>query len=355
MIREDRFYVYQHRLVRDGSVFYVGNGTCGRKTVQAGRSKKWKEIVKDNEWYSLVVKDNLTKLEAEELEISLISICKPIANVRTTSIATKALNTAYIDANLCYDETSPSFLSYKVNKRHFGNKERKTGVAGCLANFRSGQRYVVGMLGVTRLSYRVVWYLCTGEDPVGFLIDHIDGDTLNNKITNLRKVCHMENARNTKMPSSSVTGYRGVSFTKEKGFKAQWNELLVPMSKVFSVSAYGEELALALAIEYRHRMVTKQSCMGSPLTERHTGVYTVPLLLSGLTEKEINYISKYPPNRSCITGLRFLDAKMGTTVTSRKIIGSSEYTKSFNIRKLGLLEAIAMSIRWRKNFKVTTE
>ena len=35
---------------------------------------------------------------------------------------------------------------------------------------------------------RIVWYLFYREDPVGYYIEHIDGDPHNNKIKNLRKV-----------------------------------------------------------------------------------------------------------------------------------------------------------------------
>lgn len=351
MINENRFYVYQHRLVKDDSVFYVGNGTGSRKTIQDGRNKKWKEIVKDNEWYALIVKGNLTKAEAEELEINIISVCKPIANVRTTSIATKALNTEYIDSTLCYDETSPSFLRYKIHNGQSGSKQRKIGdVAGCLANFLNCQRYVVGVGGSTRLSHRVVWYLCTGEDPVGFLIDHIDGNTLNNNITNLRKVCHLENARNTKMSSRNVSGYKGVSKYKTS-FSANWYESLVPKSKSFGTTTYGKELALALAIEYRYRMVIKQAELGNPLSDRHTGTHKTHPLLVGISESEIQSLFKRPPTKDCTTGLRIKDAKNGTVITPRKIIGDSEYTKSFNAKKLGLLESIALAIRWRDSFK----
>lgn len=43
-------------------------------------------------------------------------------------------------------------------------------------------------------------------------IDHIDGDTLNNRKSNLRIVSHQENMQNQKIRSGNKTGYTGVYF-----------------------------------------------------------------------------------------------------------------------------------------------
>lgn len=57
--------------------------------------------------------------------------------------------------------------------------------------------------------------------PVGMVVDHINGDTLDNRRENLRIVTHRENMSNqTKRPGSSK--YRGVTFKKkEKKWVAQ--------------------------------------------------------------------------------------------------------------------------------------
>lgn len=53
------------------------------------------------------------------------------------------------------------------------------------------------MVGGSRqlLAHRVVYFLDTGEWPLG-VIDHIDGDTLNNDPPNLRDVSYSENGLN---------------------------------------------------------------------------------------------------------------------------------------------------------------
>jgi len=64
---------------------------------------------------------------------------------------------------------------------------------------------------------RVIWKWMTGEDPEG-LIDHIDGDTMNNRWSNLRIVTHKENARNVARSNKPTkSGVTGVTYSKETG------------------------------------------------------------------------------------------------------------------------------------------
>jgi hypothetical protein len=46
-------------------------------------------------------------------------------------------------------------------------------------------------------------------------VDHIDGDTHNNKITNLREVSQLENRRNCSRHVSNTSGFNGVTWSKE--------------------------------------------------------------------------------------------------------------------------------------------
>ena len=48
----------------------------------------------------------------------------------------------------------------------------------------------------------------------GFEIDHVDGDKLNNRRSNLRLVTHAENMLNSPKQSNNKSGYKGVTFHK---------------------------------------------------------------------------------------------------------------------------------------------
>lgn len=48
------------------------------------------------------------------------------------------------------------------------------------------------------LCHRIIWAILKQEDPLGFTIDHINGDRLDNRIENLRKATNAQNTCNQK-------------------------------------------------------------------------------------------------------------------------------------------------------------
>ena len=63
--------------------------------------------------------------------------------------------------------------------------------------------------GRTVSYHKVMWILVNGDIPEGFVLDHIDGNTLNNTVSNLRLVTKRQNDqnkgchRNGKLPGAS--------------------------------------------------------------------------------------------------------------------------------------------------------
>jgi hypothetical protein len=68
------------------------------------------------------------------------------------------------------------------------------------------------------LMHRVILGLEKGD---GFLVDHINRNTLDNRRCNLRIVTPSQNRMNSKVRSDSATGFKGVSRTKAGKFQAQ--------------------------------------------------------------------------------------------------------------------------------------
>lgn len=60
-------------------------------------------------------------------------------------------------------------------------------------------------------THRIAWLLQTGSWPEKY-IDHVDGDGLNNKWSNLREASPSENGMNQKVRSDSKSGVKGVSY-----------------------------------------------------------------------------------------------------------------------------------------------
>lgn len=58
--------------------------------------------------------------------------------------------------------------------------------------------------------HRLIWLYVYGEMPNG-QIDHIDGNSLNNKIENLRVVDNVTNSKNRAIQSNNTSGYHGIN------------------------------------------------------------------------------------------------------------------------------------------------
>ena len=72
----------------------------------------------------------------------------------------------------------------------------------------------LGLHGKKYLAHRVAFLLAAGSMPDG-LVDHIDGDTLNNRFSNLRVVDRMGNGRNMARSRANTSGLMGVSWRKD--------------------------------------------------------------------------------------------------------------------------------------------
>lgn len=62
------------------------------------------------------------------------------------------------------------------------------------------------------MGHRIVYALKHGVDPGSMLIDHVDGDGLNNKPRNLRLATQSENLRNCGAQCNNTSGHKGVSW-----------------------------------------------------------------------------------------------------------------------------------------------
>ena len=118
------------------------------------------------------------------------------------------------------DVNSPSGLRWKTRPRnHFATdgamKKMNSQYAGKLAGTKTSHGYWQVQAGRQIGAHRVVWSLFHDQELGEFVIDHIDGNSLNNSIENLRKATFAENSRNRKVSKSKKIQLKGIH--KHKG------------------------------------------------------------------------------------------------------------------------------------------
>lgn len=85
---------------------------------------------------------------------------------------------------------------------------------------KSGYK-VFGFFGFDFKVHRVIWAISNGKWPEMY-VDHINGNTSDNRIENLREASTCENTRNMKKPSHNTSGIKGVGFCKQTGKYTAW-------------------------------------------------------------------------------------------------------------------------------------
>lgn len=115
--------------------------------------------------------------------------------------------------------------------------------------------YAVRLQGKPYQVHRII-ALLHDLDVDGFLIDHIDRNRGNNKISNLRVVSPKENMQNMSISSKNTSGTQGVHYKKQGYWVASWYEHGKQKFKYFPIKDYSSsEEAFKAAVEYRQRMI----------------------------------------------------------------------------------------------------
>lgn len=87
-------------------------------------------------------------------------------------------------------------------------------------------------------------------EPKGFIVDHVNGDKLNNTLINLRKATHSENSRNKKKPKNGSTSiYKGV-YRKNRNGKLSdkfYASIKLPGNKSVYLGPFNTEKESAVA------------------------------------------------------------------------------------------------------------
>jgi len=140
-------------------------------------------------------------------------------SVRNDADRDRVIKQEYLKQFLLYDPGTGVFawiysLSDRVNDGD---------IAGCIANNGTANKNYrsIKLNNKTYLAHRLAWLYVYGKFPDNH-IDHIDGNGLNNRISNLRDVTVMENHKNVRRQSNNTSGHSGVVYDKSrKKWKAE--------------------------------------------------------------------------------------------------------------------------------------
>lgn len=167
-----------------------------------------------------------------------------------------------------YDESSPSGLRWKIKS---GNK-----LAGDVAGGKShnpdgsAKAWEIGYGYDLYKAHRIIWILVNGSIDAELNIDHIDGDSFNNKIDNLRLVTQSINLKNRRMQKTNTSGKTGVIWRTRNDSGVLYALARVELegkvySKWFNTEIYGKDRAFELASEWRDSKIKELGVF----TERH--------------------------------------------------------------------------------------
>lgn len=129
----------------------------------------------------------------------------------------------------CFNLTKDGRLIWKQRpNHHFKNVKARASFtkwvgteAGSSSTNASGTTYLSVEINQQRYAvHRIVYYMHTGDDPLGYDIDHRDGNGINNKPKNLKKATRSGNLRNVRLKSNNTSGICGVQ--KSKLTKGRW-------------------------------------------------------------------------------------------------------------------------------------
>ena len=93
------------------------------------------------------------------------------------------------------------------------NKKIKDKAAGCAGGYNPYRYMQTRIKGVLYKNHRLIYLYHYGVMPP--LIDHINGNTLDNRIENLRAATVHENGYNSKIASNNTSGSKGVVWSKK--------------------------------------------------------------------------------------------------------------------------------------------
>ena len=167
----------------------------------------------------------------------------------------KGIPLSYIKSVIKIDSTSPSGLTwlpredvqFKYDNKNAGYKhtDQRKYQSWDISITHNDKKYNIKCS-------RVIFLLHNGYLTKNKEVDHKDGNSLNNKVNNLRESTLAQNQHNSKLRKNNTSGHKGVYWNKASG---KWMVRINVNGKSYYFGMYvNKEDAIKVAIEARKKL-----------------------------------------------------------------------------------------------------
>lgn len=167
----------------------------------------------------------------------------------------KGIPLSYIESVIKIDSTSPSGLTwlpredvqFKYDNKNAGYKhtDQRKYQSWDISITHNDKKYNIKCS-------RVIFLLHNGYLTKNKEVDHKDGNSLNNKVNNLRESTLAQNQHNSKLRKNNTSGHKGVYWNKASG---KWMVRINVNGKSYYFGMYvNKEDAIKVAIEARKKI-----------------------------------------------------------------------------------------------------
>ena len=127
-----------------------------------------------------------------------------------------------------------SLFNYKDGQLYWKQTKGRR-IANTIAGTRSHHYWQICIDYVIYRTHRLVWIYHHGYSPD--VIDHINGDTFDNRIENLRECSKSQNQHNRKIDSKNLSGVKGVGWCKRKN---KWRARIIVDGKEHHIGFFDD-------------------------------------------------------------------------------------------------------------------
>ena len=109
---------------------------------------------------------------------------------------------------------------------------------GTLAGYTMHKRRWVNLDNNAVPVARIIWVMHNGPIPEGYIVDHINQQTMDDRIENLRAIPHADNSHNKSMHKNNTSGCTGVHLHRDGKKPPRWYPRIMVRGKMITLGSF---------------------------------------------------------------------------------------------------------------------